>query len=214
MITGMNILIADDHKMFADGLATLLNKKTKDINDIYIASNATEAFKHFEDSEIGVAFIDIEFGKDDGREIATQLFNYYPSCKYIALSSHSEPRIITSSLKGAFSGYILKTDSLDTILKCIDSVASGEKFISPDSGVSLLNDLKNTSSKGLVPRLTKREREVLDCIAQEMNTKQIATHLYISEKTVEVHRSNLMLKMDVKNVAGLIRRAFETGLLN
>lgn len=210
----INILLADDHKVFADGLAGLLQQHTDNIDDIFIAGNKTDTLLLFQKHTIHVAFIDIEFGKDDGRKVAVELSQKYPDCKYVALSSHAEPSIIKSALKGAFNAYILKTDSLETIINCIEHVLSGEKFISPDSGTTLLNELAGNTQKSLTPKLTKREKEILESIAKEMSTKDIAAHLFISEKTVEAHRSNLMMKLDAKNAAGLIRRAFETGLLN
>ena len=210
----INILIADDHRIFADGLAALLKKNADYITTIYIAENGNEVIDLLAAHHIALVFLDIEFGKEDGRELAAILSQKYPDCKYVALSSHSEPRIIKSSLKGAFHGYILKTDSLNTIIQCIEIVLKGEKFISPNSGTTLLNELSGNSTKSFVPKLTKRELQILECIAKEMSTRDIAVHLFISEKTVEAHRSNLMLKLDVKNAAGLIRRGFETGLLN
>lgn len=209
----ISIVIADDHKVFAEGLAGLLTQHAG-ISDVRIAENS-EVLQHiFTESVPDIAFIDIEYGTTDGREEAAQLKTEYPRCKYIALSSHSEPTVIKSSLKGAFDGYVLKTDSLDTIVGGIDKVLAGETFISPDSSHVLLDDVAGKKSKSFLPKLTSREKEVLDCIAREMSTKEIARHLFISDKTVEVHRSNLMLKMDAKNAAGLIRKAFETGLLN
>ena len=202
----INILIADDHRIFADGLAALLKKNAEYITKIYIADNGNEVIDLLAAHHIALVFLDIEFGKEDGRELAAILSQKYPDCKYVALSSHSEPRIIKSSLKGAFHGYILKTDSLNTIIQCIEIVLKGEKFISPNSGTTLLNELSGNSTKSFVPKLTKRELQILECIAKEMSTRDIAVHLFISEKTVEAHRSNLMLKLDVKNVAGLIKQ--------
>ena len=210
----INILIADDHGIFADGLAVLLKKNADYITTIYIAENGNEVIDLLAAHHITLVFLDIEFGKEDGRQLAAILSQKHPECKYVALSSHSEPRIIKSSLKGAFHGYILKTDSLNTIIQCIEIVLKGGKFISPNSGTTLLNELSGNSTKSFVPKLTKRELQILECIAKEMSTRDIAVHLFISEKTVEAHRSNLMLKLDVKNAAGLIRRGFETGLLN
>lgn len=214
MSNKINILIADDHRVFAEGLAALLEKSCDRVAEIFIAENGSEAGDLLEKHNISFAFVDIEFGSEDGRELVAILAKNYPECKYVALSSHSEPRIIRSSLKGAFNGYILKTDSLETIIKCIDTVLQGETFISPDSGNNLLNEFSGNTQKSFTPKLTKREKEILTCISKEMSTKDIAAHLFISEKTVEAHRSNLMLKLDTKNAAGLIRRAFETGLLD
>lgn len=209
----MTILIADDHKVFADGVSALLQSRLPSVEKICVASSADEVRMLFLQNDISIAFVDIEFGQDDGRDVAKALGKQYPNCQFVALSSHDEPAIISSALKGAFGGYILKTDSLDTIVECIDKVQSGERFISPNSSVSLLNEAVGVKSKRLVPTLTKREKEVIACIANEMSSKEIAEHLFISEKTVEAHRANLMLKLDAKNAAGLIKRAFEYGLL-
>ncbi len=208
----INIALADDHRVFAEGLASLLQKST--IQNIYMATNSSELSSIMEHHAIDLAFVDIEFGKDDGRAVVKNLAKIHTDCKYIALSSHGEPGIIKSALKGAFDGYILKTDSLATIIECIDKVLSGEKYISPDSGTHLLNEISGIKTNTTIPKLTKREKEVLDCVAKEMSTKEIAAHLYISEKTVEVHRGNLMLKLDAKNAAGLIKKAFDHGLIN
>lgn len=208
------IALADDHRVFADGLASLLQKSDVPIQGIHIATNSSELSAILENNPIDVALVDIEFGKDDGRQVAKSMAQAHPDCKYIALSSHGESGIIKSALKGAFSGYILKTDSLPTIIECIQKVLDGATYISPDSGTHLLNDISGNKNNSSLPKITKREKEVLDCVAKEMSTKEIATHLYISEKTVEAHRSNLMLKLDAKNAAGLIKRAFDNGLLD
>lgn len=208
----MNIIIADDHKIFAEGLASLL-KINADIETVVVATDV-ELHRALKEKQFGVAIIDIELGETDGRDVAKKAIKSHPDCKYVALSSHSEPTIIKSALKGAFNGYVLKTDSLDTIIKCIHTVIKGETFVSPHTSVKLINDASGTTTKNFIPKLTRREKEVLECIAKEMNTKEIAVHLFISEKTVEVHRGNLMLKLDAKNMAGLMRRAYKLGLLN
>jgi len=207
------LVIADDHVVFAEGLASLLRSKHMDMG-IDVVGTATELRLYFSKKTASIAFVDIEFGNTDGRDVAAMLKKEYPECFFVALSSHAEPQIIKSALQGAFAGYVLKTDSLDTIVTCINKVLEGGRFVSPDAGAVLIDDVSGNTRQQLIPRLTKREKEVLTCIAREMNTNEIAEHLFVSRKTIEVHRSNLLLKLDVKNVAGLIRRAFELGLLN
>lgn len=209
----IKLVIADDHSVFADGLALLLQQGGV-ADAIQVCDNAQALRELFARQSFTLALVDIEFGKDDGRDVAKALKQQYPNTQFVALSSHSETGIIKSALKGAFSGYLLKTDVLDTIKECIQTVCYGGEFISPNTGAALLNDITGNGQTPTLPKLTQREQEVLSCIAKEMSSKEIAQHLFLSEKTVEAHRSNLMLKLDVKNVAGLIRRAFEVGLLH
>lgn len=209
----IKLVIADDHRVFADGLALLLQQGSV-ADAIQVCDNAQALKALFAQQPFTLALVDIEFGKDDGREVAKALKQQYTDTRFVALSSHSETGIIKSALKGAFSGYLLKTDALDTIKECIQTVCDGGEFISPNTGAALLNDITGNGQTSTLPKLTQREQEVLNCIAKEMSSKEIAQHLFLSEKTVEAHRSNLMLKLDVKNVAGLIRRAFEVGLLH
>lgn len=209
----MNIVIADIHEIFAEGLAVLLKKHAPQSEQIFVATNSTDTTGLFKEHDICLAFIDVELGNDDGRDIAGELSKKYPACKFIAITNRAEPAIIKSSLKGPFDAYILKTDSLEDMIDGIKTVLNDETFISPGSSNTLLNSAKGHKPQTLMPTLTKREKEILDHIAAEMSTKEIAAHLHISEKTVEVHRSHIMIKLNARNTAGIIVRAFELGIL-
>lgn len=210
----LNIVIADIHKVFAEGLAALLKNNAADAWHVHIITNRNDTLRFFEHNETDIAFIDIDLNEEKYNQLADQLGKIQPACKYIALTNNNKPDIIKSSLKGPFDAYILKTDCFDNIKDCITTVLSEEKYISPDCSTTLLNEISHNTNNTSAPYLTKREKEVLRYIANEMSSKEIANELFISEKTVEVHRSNLMLKLDAKNAPGLIRRSFETGLLN
>lgn len=205
----MKILLADDHTMVLDGLALLLStfefvEETKGI------LNYMELKKTLEKESFDVLLLDIHFGKYDGREIIQELKLLAPSMKIIALTSYSDVTTIKSSVNSGFDGYLLKIDSREDIEKAIHAVMNNEKYYSPKTQ-QIFFESQATKNK---IELTDREREILQLIVHEKTTKEIAEQLFISEKTVETHRSSIMVKLEVKNIAGMVRKAIMQGLVN
>ena len=205
----MNILIADDHTIVLEGLELLLS--TFDfVTTVYKANDETTLFQLLEEeTQVDILLLDITFGKSDGREICKRLKKSIPQLKIIALTSHSDLNTVKTSIQAGFDGYLLKSEDRNTVILALQTVMADNQFFSPQ--VKEVFFQQSVASHNAA--LTKREEEILQLIVAEKTTKEIAVLLFISEKTVENHRSNLMLKMDVKNLAGLVKKAITLGYI-
>lgn len=205
----MKILLADDHFLVLEGLEVLLStfefvEKTQSV------LNYMELKNILEKESFDVLLLDIHFGKHDGREIIQEIRQLMPKMKIIALTSQSDSETIKSSVNAGFEGYLLKIDGRDDIEKALKAVTNNEKYFSPKTKQAFFE--MNTSKNKVA--LTEREKEVLQLIVQENTTKEIAEQLCLSEKTIETHRGNIMLKLEVKNIAGMVKKAIMQGLVS
>ncbi len=205
----MKILLADDHFLVLDGLEVLLStfefvEKTQSV------LNFVQLKDILNEENFDVLLLDIHFGKHDGREIIGEIKQIAPTMKIIALTSHSDSTTIKTSVNAGFDGYLLKIDGRDEIEKALKAVTNNEKYFSPKTQQVFfeLNSSKNNVE------LTEREKEVLQLIVQEKTTKEIADQLCLSEKTIETHRAAIMQKLEVKNIAGMVKKAIMQGLVN
>jgi DNA-binding NarL/FixJ family response regulator len=205
----MRILLADDHFLVLDGLEVLLStfdfvEETKSVLD-YVGLKKT-----LEKEKFDVLFLDIHFGKYDGREIIREIKQMMPDMKIIALTSQSDAATIKSSVNAGFDGYLLKIDGRDDIERALKAVTNNEKYFSAKTQQVFF---ETQTAKNKV-ELTEREKEILQLIVQEKTTREIAEQLCLSEKTIETHRGNIMLKMDTRNIAGMVKKAIMEGLVN
>lgn len=205
----MRILLADDHFLVLDGLEVLLStfgfvEETKSVLD-YVGLKKT-----LEKEKFDVLFLDIHFGKHDGREIIREIRQMMPEMKIIALTSQSDAATIKSSVNAGFDGYLLKIDGRDDIERALKAVTNNEKYFSAKTQQVFF---ETQTAKNKV-ELTEREKEILQLIVHEKTTKEIAEQLCLSEKTIETHRGNIMLKMDTRNIAGMVKKAIMEGLVN
>lgn len=204
----MKLLLADDHFLVLDGLELLLStfsfvEKTKSALN-YPALKEALAQESFD-----ILLLDIHFGKFDGREIIAEIKHEHPSIRVIALTSYSDITTIKSAINAGFDGYLLKTDSRQEIEKALRTVILDEKYFSSQTQQTFF---EIQAIKQIV-ELTQREKDILQLIVQEKTTKEIAEILFISEKTVETHRGNLMLKLEARNIAGMVKKAIMQGLV-
>ena len=204
----MKLVLADDHFLVLDGLELLLStfsfvEKTKS------ALNYPDLKEMLALDSFDVLLLDIHFGKFDGRTILVEIKKMYPDLKAIALTSYSDMSTIKSAISAGFDGYLLKTDGRLEIEKALKTVVSGERYFSSKTQQTFFE--KQNSNHTI--DLTQREKEVLQLIVKERTTKEMATELFISEKTVETHRGNLMLKLEARNIAGVVRKAIMLGLV-
>jgi len=205
----MKILLADDHFLVLEGLEVLLStfnfvEKTQTVLN-YIELKTILGKETFD-----VLLLDIHFGKHDGREIIAEIKQLRPNMKIIALTSHSDSVTIKSSINAGFEGYLLKIDGRDDIEKALKAVTNGEKYFSPKTQQTFF---EMNASRNKV-ELTEREKEILQLIVQEKTSKEIAEQLCLSEKTIETHRASIMQKLEVKNIAGMVRKAIIQGLVS
>ncbi|WP_268036559.1 LuxR C-terminal-related transcriptional regulator [Algoriphagus sp. PAP.12] len=205
----MRIIIADDHFLVLDGLELLLStfdfvKKTSRSSDL------SELNKQLQKEVFDLLLLDIRFGKHDGRELIATLKKDYPLLKIIALTSQDDQMTIQSSAKAGFDGYLLKIDGREEIEKALKAVYAGEKYFSPMTHQAFFKAATSPVNQTLTPR----ETEILQLIVQEKSSKEIAEQLHLSEKTIETHRGNIMMKLEVKNIAGMVRSAIMNGLVS
>lgn len=202
----MTILLADDHPLVLDGLKSAIERKFSDAN-LYTALNASELHHHLKNQEIDILFQDIKFGETHARDLLKDLKTNYPKLKIIILTSLADTSSIQQFLQRA-NGYIIKSESIEVIFEAVETVLEGGQYLSPE----VRRKLAQVHAPSEII-LTRRERDVLALILQAKSIKEIAQSLSISEKTVEMHRGNLFVKLEVKNVSGLVQKAIALNLI-
>lgn len=211
----IKVIIADDHKIFLEGLSSLL-KGFKEINVIATATNGEEVLTFLEKNIADIVITDINMPGMDGMKLAKEIKKKYPQVKILALTMHNESGIISNMMKNGITGYILKDTGKEELLNAIKTVASGETFYSDEVKTTLMESMmsgKKSKPTSGIPELSEREIEILKLIASEHTQEQIADKLFISPHTVIFHRRKLLAKFDVKNTAGLIKSAMDKGFL-
>jgi len=212
---GIRVLIADDHKIMLAGLRSLLEKHT-DFDVVAEAENGRKAVQLAQETKPYVVVMDVSMPDLNGIEATTQIIESLPGTRVIALSMHSDKRFVMGMLRAGASGYLLKDCASQELANAILQVASGKKYLSPEiTGVVIDDFLQGGTSEEdatAASQLSPREREVLQLIAEGWSTKQIASHLYVSIKTIETHRRKIMKKLDLHAIADLTKYAIREGL--
>jgi DNA-binding NarL/FixJ family response regulator len=207
------ILIADDHKVFADALALLL-RDTGQIDVVAIAHNGSEALDLVEKhSDIDVLVLDISMPGLDGIDVLVELRRRQSIVPVLVLSQKLSSGTIVRAMRAGAAGYLLKTTGCDELLAAITAVAAGGQYLSEETRSALIAGLTGYRSTSDGPNVTRRELEILRLVASGSTTNEIAGQLAISAMTVETHRRNLLHKLQIRNVAGLVRYAIERGLV-
>lgn len=209
----IKVLLVDDHKIMREGLRSIISEQTG-ISVVGEAGNGREAVKLAGKLKPDLVVMDLSMPDLNGIDATGEIVSGNPYIKVLALSMHSERMFITRALQEGASGYILKDCALDELIKAIRIVMSGRVYISPDIADIVLTDYRQllSSETSMLSKLTKREREVLQLIAEGRSTKEIAGTLNLSTKTIETHRSQLMDKLDLHNIAELTKFAVREGL--
>ena len=212
----IKVAIVDDHKMFREGVRSMV-EKDKGNKMIWGASNSKEAMDFLRKEQPDVLLMDISIGFESGVTLTKVLMQNYPNLKIIALTMHHEEAYIVKVLENGAKGYLIKDAGTDEMLRSISTVANGDTYYCNHvSNVLVRHITKGTSPKvkGDLSPLTKREKEILILIAREYSNPEIAKELFISIRTVDTHRRNLLDKLQVKNTAGLVKNAIKMGLLD
>jgi len=213
----INILIVDDHQLFIDGLKSLFATEADFIVAGY-ANNGKEAIQLLETTPADVILIDIEMPLMNGFDTAEHIIRKYPGIKIIALTTHDEKSIVRKMIDAGASGYLLKNIDKTTLLEAIHTVLEGRLYLSSEITVSL-NSLRDPLEKEAGNRepamdlLSAREVEILIQIANGKSNNKIAEELFLSPKTIDTHRTNIMQKLSINNVVGLVRFALKNGLV-
>jgi DNA-binding NarL/FixJ family response regulator len=212
-VSTIRLLLADDHNLVRAGLRALLHG-VAGVEVVAEAHNGREAVRLVGELRPDVVLMDIAMSELNGLEAAGQIAREFPGVRVIMLSMHATEEYVVQALRVGASGYLLKNAPAAELEKAIKHVAQGETFLSPSVSRQVSDYIRRVGQEGTPQeRLSPRQREVLQLIAEGNTTKRIAQVLNISVKTVETHRSQLMEQLDIHDVAGLVRYAIRLGLI-
>jgi len=213
----IRVAIADDHHLVRQGIRALL-EKAGDIEVIAEAADGQEAVALVERLLPDVLVIDIAMPHLNGLEAVGRIRSAGVKTRVLILSMYSDDTLVRQALRNGAKGYLLKRAVSDELLLAVRAVSRGDTFLSPEVAGPILDGLASAHAgdgdSGPMDRLTSREKEVLQLIAEGHTNRDIATHLHLSEKTVEKHRGHLMVKLNVHDAAGLVRLAIKHGLVS
>jgi len=207
------ILVADDHQIVRQGLKRLLSKRG-DFAIVAEASDGEQAVEIASRQQPDVVLMDISMPRLSGID-ATRRIAAGGRSKVLALSMHDSQSYVEEALRAGASGYVHKNASAEDLFSAIDAVRTGESYLSPTVTQQVVEAIARPGDRpsSAVSALTQREREVLKLIADGLSSKEIAAQLGVSLKTIESHRANLMDKLDIHKVSGLVRFAVRAGLV-
>jgi len=206
------IAITDDHELVMQGIESML--KNTDIKVIGKYTHAETTLKELANVLPDILLLDINLPDINGIDLCKQLTKLYPELKIIALSSHDDTSFVKRILRNGAHGYLLKNTGKEELLEAFETVLSGGQYLQKNIQQKLLNQSLGTKKRNtLNPKLTRREKEVLAAICEEHTTQEIAEQLFVSPKTVETHRMNLISKLGARNSVGLVKIAMEMELL-
>lgn len=207
----MTIAIVDDHQLIIDGFIQAV-QQAYPYSILHTASDELSLFDLLKKTEVEVLFLDIRLHRSDARDFMKKLRTEYSELKIVIISSLSDLPTIETLFKQGADGYLLKSDPKTEIIRAIEVVyEKNEKFTS--KGIESKYFAQNIVKSYRPTHLTPREKEILSLILKGKTTKDIGETLFISEKTVENHRTNLFIKFDVKNVVSLVKKAIFEGHL-
>jgi DNA-binding NarL/FixJ family response regulator len=214
------IIITDDHQLILDGLRSIITGES-DLHLLAEANNGQQALALCESLQPDMVMMDIDMPVMNGLEATIQIKKKFPSIRIMVLTMHDEAALIKRIMEVGADGYMLKNSDQQELVSAIRKIAAGEKHFS-EKVLQALKDGKTDSSQFslrptdavLLSTLTEREVEILRLLAEGLSNKEIGDKIFISHRTVDTHRTNLMKKLDVHNVAGLIRFAIRNGLIS
>lgn len=215
----IKILIADDHPLIAKGIKnTFLDQK--DFEVVAMATNGEEAIDFIKQNTVDVALLDINMPKMDGIQCAKIIIKDFSDIKVAMLSMHQEASLIKELIGIGVKGYMLKTIPADELLLGVKNIYNGKDYFTAEVTKAILNNDNSGTSfisfskkSPFVDQLTDREKEIIKYLTKGFTNTQIGETLFISPRTVDTHRTNIMRKIEVNNVASLIRFAFQNGLV-
>ena len=215
--TDTKILIVDDHALLREGLQSLLSAEPG-IRVVGTAENAESAVDKIAGLHPDVVVTDLAMPETGNVDAIRLIRDAHPDVRILALTFHKEDSYIHAALQAGADGYVLKDDSRDELVIAIRSVNNGKNFLSPAiCGRVIEGYLSGVKKKRLEPSwhaLTRRERQVIQMIAEGLKTREIAEQLSLSPKTVEKHRTNMMNKLDLHNVSAVTLYAIQSGLVS
>ena len=215
----MDIMIVDDHPLFREGLKT---KISRDANFPVCAEagNGREGIQMARERKPGIVLVDISMPDTSGIQMIRELKDDLPSTRFVIISMHSEADYIVEAFRAGATGYIIKESAAHQLIKGLNTVAQGHLFLDSALSQEVVFKLLQTKSdvddgqRDPYSTLTPREQEVMRMLAEGLTSREVAKQLFISPKTVENHRTNLMKKLGLKSSVELVRYAARLGLID
>ncbi len=206
----LRLLLAEDYRLIAEGLEALLRGQGYAV--VGAAADGREAVELAESLKPDVAILDVSLPLLNGIDAAAAIHHRCPDTRTILLTVHSEEPYVLAALRAGVGGYVLKKQAGADLIRAIREVAAGNTYLSPGISTAVVEALRGPSRLSPEP-LTSREREVLQLVAEGKTTKEVAAHLGMSVKTADAHRTRLMQKLDIHDIATLTRYAIRQGII-
>jgi DNA-binding NarL/FixJ family response regulator len=207
----IKLLIADDHQIVIDGLKALL-RTVERVEVVGEANDGAQAVRKARALQPDLVLMDIEMPVVNGIEASARLKEQFPNIRILICTTHSDAYKIKKGLQAGVDGYLLKGSGREELLRAIDEIMRGNTYYD-EKVVGVIMDNFNKKRSPQPVELTKREKEIVQLIADGLNTKEIAQRLFLSPLTVETHRKNIFSKLGINKVAALIRYALKQGLI-
>ncbi len=212
----VKVLLVDDHQIVRDGIIKLLGGRD-DIKIVGEAANGKEAIDFCDRETPDVILMDIAMPDMNGIEASHQILKKHSRCRIIILSMHADKLFVSRAFAAGVSGYLLKDCDIDEIIEAIQSVAANQTYVSPLVAGTVVEGFRESIKNMPTDEaevLTDREREVLQLIAEGKTSKEIASSLDLSTKTIDAHRQQIMDKLNIHSIAGLTRYALKHGIIS
>jgi two-component system response regulator NreC len=213
----IRLLVADDHKIFRQGIKKLLEEQN-DLQVVGEAADGREAVKKAEELKPDLVLMDVAMADLNGLQATRLIKKSLPDAKVLMLTMHKNEEYVLQSFQAGASGYVLKEGAVEELVTAIHSVYGNKSFLSPTISKTVVDAYLRKMETGKMETpfdlLTDREREVLQMIAEGYTNREVAKSLYISVKTVEAHRAHIMQKLDIHEVAKLVKYAIQKGLVD
>jgi len=208
----LRVILADDHALVRAGIRVLI-ENIPNVEVIGEAGNGNEALALMERTSPDIALVDMAMPELNGLGVTQAVAERFPEVKVIILSMHQNAAFVLHALRAGADGYIVKDGASSELAAAIEAVARGETYLSPAvSRVVIASSAGRADQTGMVQELTGRQRQVLRLLVEGQSMKEIAYTLGVSIKTVEAHRAQLMDRLNIHDIPGLVRYAMRTGL--
>lgn len=208
----IKVLLADDHQIIIDGLRFILDQE-ETVEVVGEASDGREVLDKLKNREVDIVILDINMPVLDGIDTMIRIRESHPEVKVLMLTMYNNAEFIKKLNQAGADGFILKNTGKEELMTALNTLSEGKTYYGQEVTKTLL-DSQNKSKQPDKIELTKREKEVLGLLADGLTTSEISEKLFISTHTVESHRKNLLSKFRVKNTTGLVKFAYQNGILN
>ena len=213
----IKVAIVDDHKMFRDGIAYILNS-TEGYQVIWTADCRQDTLDNLKTNYPDILLVDISLGDENGIDLTQEIIELYKDISILGLSMHHEEEYIVSMLEKGAKGYLLKDSGVEELKKALQKLTVGEYYYNDTVMKTLIQRVQSPTKNNRATKedlkLTEREIEIIKLVAEEFSNQEISEKLFISPRTVESHKRNMISKLDVKNSIGLVRYAISNGLVD